>query len=162
MRTEASVPTRAVQYVRMSTDLQRYSTENQAEAIAAYAARRDFEIVRTYADEGRSGLNIAGRDSLRELIADIQAGRADYGAVLVYDLSRWGASGTPTRAPDVTPVFQPAATRDRPVLSCYPFLDHLAGRHPASAGSGGPCAADRFTRDIGVLLPIALCGLTSL
>ncbi|WP_268934914.1 recombinase family protein [Sphingomonas sp. Leaf4] len=90
MRTEASGPTRAAQYVRMSTDLQRYSTENQAEAIAAYAARRDFEIVRTYADEGRSGLNIAGRDSLRELIADVQAGRADYDAVLVYDISRWG------------------------------------------------------------------------
>lgn len=41
---------RAAQYVRMSTDLQKYSTENQAEAIAAYAARRGIEIVRTYAD----------------------------------------------------------------------------------------------------------------
>jgi hypothetical protein len=28
---------RAAQYVRMSTDLQRYSIENQAAAIAAYA-----------------------------------------------------------------------------------------------------------------------------
>jgi DNA invertase Pin-like site-specific DNA recombinase len=81
---------RAAQYVRMSTDHQRYSTENQAEIIAAYAARRGFEIVRTYADEGRSGLNIAGRDSLRSLIADVQAGAADYEAVLVYDISRWG------------------------------------------------------------------------
>lgn len=90
MRTEAPAPTRAAQYVRMSTDLQRYSTENQADAIAAYAARRNFDIVRTYADEGRSGLNIADRDSLRELIADVQAGRADYDAVLVYDISRWG------------------------------------------------------------------------
>lgn len=83
-------PIRAAQYVRMSTDHQRYSTENQAEVIAAYAARRNFEIVRSYADEGRSGLNIAGRDSLRRLIDDVQSGAADYEAVLVYDISRWG------------------------------------------------------------------------
>lgn len=81
---------RAAQYVRMSTDHQRYSTENQADAIAAYADRRGLEIVRTYADEGRSGLNIAGRDSLRLLIDDIQNGSSDYQAVLVYDVSRWG------------------------------------------------------------------------
>lgn len=74
----------------MSTDHQRYSTENQADAIAAYAARRNFQIVRSYADEGRSGLNIAGRDSLRRLIDDVQSGSADYEAVLVYDISRWG------------------------------------------------------------------------
>ncbi len=81
---------RAAQYVRMSTDLQKYSTENQAEAIAAYAARRGIEIIRTYADEGRSGLNIAGRDALRCLIDDVQSGNADYDAILVYDISRWG------------------------------------------------------------------------
>jgi len=87
---EQSAPTRAAQYVRMSTDHQRYSTENQAEVIASYATRRNFEIVRSYADEGRSGLNIAGRDSLRRLISDVQSGEADYEAVLVYDISRWG------------------------------------------------------------------------
>ncbi len=63
---------------------------------------------------------------------------------------------------DVTPAFHPAATRDRPLLSCYPYLDHPAGCHPVRAGQGGPCAADRFTSVIGGLLPIALCGRTSL
>jgi hypothetical protein len=43
---------RAAQYVRMSTDHQRYSTENQSDAILQYAERRGLEIVRTYADEG--------------------------------------------------------------------------------------------------------------
>jgi DNA invertase Pin-like site-specific DNA recombinase len=81
---------RAAQYVRMSTDHQRYSTENQAEVIANYAARKHFEIVESYADEGRSGLNIAGRDALRRLIDDVRNGEADYEAVLVYDISRWG------------------------------------------------------------------------
>lgn len=85
-----SNPKRAAQYVRMSTDHQRYSTDNQADKIAEYAAARNFVIVRTYADEGRSGLNIAGRDALRRLIEDVQSGAADFEAILVYDVSRWG------------------------------------------------------------------------
>ncbi len=49
---------RAAQYVRMSTDHEEYSTANQRDAIAAYAAKHGLEIVRTYADEGRSGLQV--------------------------------------------------------------------------------------------------------
>ncbi len=74
----------------MSTEHQRYSTENQSDAIAHYAEQRGIEIVRTYSDEGKSGLRIQGRDGLKQLIDDIQSGRADYEAVLVYDISRWG------------------------------------------------------------------------
>src|SRR5579862_3280439 len=80
----------AAQYVRMSTEHQQYSTANQQDAIREYAQRRGFSIVRTYADEGRSGLNVAGRESLRALIDDVQSGRSDYRAILVYDISRWG------------------------------------------------------------------------
>lgn len=82
--------TRAAEYVRMSTDHQKYSTENQADAIRAYAARRNLQIVKTYADEGKSGLRIDGRDALKRLIDDVQSGRADFGTILVYDVSRWG------------------------------------------------------------------------
>lgn len=81
---------RAAQYVRMSTEHQQYSTVNQEDVIREYAQRRGFEIVRTYADEGKSGLNVAGRDSLRRMIEDVQSGRADFAAILVYDISRWG------------------------------------------------------------------------
>lgn len=81
---------RAAQYVRMSTEHQQYSTENQAEAIRQYAERRGIEIVRTYADEGRSGLRLHGRDALRQLIEDVQNGKADFTTILVYDVSRWG------------------------------------------------------------------------
>ena len=83
-------PVRAAQYVRMSTEHQKYSTENQAEIIAEYAARRGFEIVRTYEDAGKSGLRLDGRLSLQRLIADVRSGSADFEAVLVYDVSRWG------------------------------------------------------------------------
>jgi DNA invertase Pin-like site-specific DNA recombinase len=81
---------RAAQYVRMSTEHQRYSTENQADAIRRYAAERGIEIVRTYADEGKSGLKIKGRKALKQLIADVQEGRPDFQTILVYDVSRWG------------------------------------------------------------------------
>jgi DNA invertase Pin-like site-specific DNA recombinase len=82
--------TRAAEYVRMSTEHQQYSTENQADVIRRYAERRGIEIIRTYADEGRSGLRLAGRDALTRLIADVQSGQADFTAILVYDVSRWG------------------------------------------------------------------------
>jgi hypothetical protein len=78
---------RAAQYVRMSTEHQKYSTENQADIIAQYAARRGFEIVRTYEDAGKSGLRLDGRLSLQTLVADVRSGSADFEAVLVYDVS---------------------------------------------------------------------------
>ncbi len=53
-------PVRAAEYMRMSTEHQRYSTENQADAIRQYADRHGFEIVRTFADDGRSGLQLKG------------------------------------------------------------------------------------------------------
>jgi DNA invertase Pin-like site-specific DNA recombinase len=83
-----SVP--AVEYIRMSTEHQQYSTENQADVIREYAARRGFEIVKTYADEGKSGLRIEGRAALRSLISDVQSGQVSFRAILVYDVSRWG------------------------------------------------------------------------
>ncbi len=83
-------PIRAAEYVRMSTDHQKYSTENQSDAIKQYAEARGIEIVRTYADAGKSGLKIEGRDALRQLIEDVQSGNTDFTLVLVYDVSRWG------------------------------------------------------------------------
>ena len=74
----------------MSTDHQCYSTENQREAIQRYAVQHGMEVVRTYTDEGKSGLSLEGRDALKKLISDVQSGQSDFSAVLVYDISRWG------------------------------------------------------------------------
>ncbi|WP_290810674.1 recombinase family protein [Ferrovibrio sp.] len=82
--------TRAAQYVRMSTEHQKYSTQNQAEIIQKYADGKGYRIVRTYADEGKSGLSLDGRASLQKLISDVQEHLADFSAILVYDVSRWG------------------------------------------------------------------------
>ena len=87
---ESGPPIRAAIYARMSTEHQQYSTENQSDVIREYAAKHNMEIVRTYADEGKSGLRLHGRDALKRLIEDVQSGRADFEAILVYDVSRWG------------------------------------------------------------------------
>lgn len=81
---------RAAQYVRMSTDLQKYSIENQAAVIGVYAQAHDLSIVRTYRDEGESGLKLKNRTGLIQLLDDVQSGRADFDNILVFDISRWG------------------------------------------------------------------------
>jgi DNA invertase Pin-like site-specific DNA recombinase len=81
---------RAAQYVRMSTDYQRYSIENQAAVIATYANLHQLSIVRTYRDEGESGLKLKNRTGLIQLLEDVRTGHADFDHILVYDVSRWG------------------------------------------------------------------------
>jgi DNA invertase Pin-like site-specific DNA recombinase len=88
--TNMPLPLRAAQYVRMSTEHQQYSPENQLEVIREYAASHQMEIVREYSDHGRSGLNIAGREGLNTLMADVESKQIDFSALLVYDVSRWG------------------------------------------------------------------------
>ena len=83
-------PIRAAQYLRVSTERQDLSIDVQAEVIAHYARQRGFEVTRTYEDAGRSGLTITTRPGLQQLIADVIGGEADFTAILVYDVSRWG------------------------------------------------------------------------
>ncbi|HIE1841459.1 TPA: recombinase family protein [Pseudomonas aeruginosa] len=81
---------RAAAYVRMSTEHQQYSTENQLDAIRVYAAAHELDIVRVYTDAGKSGLSLDGREALQHLLQDVDAGQSDFSVVLVYDVSRWG------------------------------------------------------------------------
>jgi DNA invertase Pin-like site-specific DNA recombinase len=74
----------------MSTEHQQYSTSNQMDVIREYAKRRGKEIVKEYSDEGKSGLNIKGRESLGQMIEDVQTGQINFSSILVYDVSRWG------------------------------------------------------------------------
>lgn len=85
---ETNVP--VVAYVRMSTDHQKYSTENQLDVIRSYATARGLQILRIFEDTGRSGLRLDGREALQNLMAEVRTGHADFKAILVYDVSRWG------------------------------------------------------------------------
>ena len=88
MEAKPLVP--AAQYVRMSREDQQYSIANQKAAIGVYAKNHRYVVTTTYADAGKSGVEIKHRTELRRLLSDVMTGRAQYKAILVYDVSRWG------------------------------------------------------------------------
>ena len=81
---------RAEQYVRMSTDHQQYSIENQAAAIGAYAQAHNLNHRQYISRQSESGLRLKNRTGLLQLLEDVQSDRADFDHILVYDVSRWG------------------------------------------------------------------------
>src|SRR6267142_2811500 len=50
----------------------------------------DLSIIRTYRDEGESGLKLKNRAGLAQLLNDVSADQVDFEYILVYDVSRWG------------------------------------------------------------------------
>lgn len=80
----------AAQYLRVSSDLQNHSLVTQASEIAAYAAMNGFHVIKSYVDDGKSGLTLEKRPALRELMADIASGKPGFDVLLVQDISRWG------------------------------------------------------------------------
>ena len=88
MDSNARVP--ASQYLRMSTEHQRYSLENQSSAIEQYAENHGFSVIQTYSDAARTGVVFRRREGLQQLIRDVVQREAAYKAILVYDVSRWG------------------------------------------------------------------------
>src|SRR5689334_12733523 len=82
--------TPAAQYLRMSTEHQQYSIDNQTAAIQRYADNNNFSILVSYADAGKSGLSLKNRPGLGQLLRDVLSGCAVFKIILVYDVSRWG------------------------------------------------------------------------
>lgn len=118
---------KAAQYLRMSTDFQRYSLANQAETIAQYAEARGYEVIATYEDAGKSGVTTKHRDGLKALLRDVLAG-APFSTILVVDVSRWGRYQDPDQAAHYEFICREAGVR---VVYCAePFED-----------DGGPTAA---------------------
>ncbi|WP_371319927.1 recombinase family protein [Variovorax sp. dw_308] len=119
--TNALMQVPAAQYLRMSTDHQRYSIANQCLAIRNYADQRGMVVVRTYADEGKSGLDAVGRDAFLQLIADVESGQANFRVILVFDVSRWGRF----QNTDESAFYEYRCTRARiPVVYCYESFDN--------------------------------------
>jgi|SRR5579863_1323034 len=80
----------AAQYLRMSTEHQQYSLENQSAAILNYAESHGFRVVRTYSDAAKRGLVLRHRTGLQQLLREVVSETPDYKVILVYDVSRWG------------------------------------------------------------------------
>ncbi len=81
---------KAAQYIRMSTDHQPLSLGTQMEAIATYSKAHNIEVIRTYQDEGKSGLTIRKRLGMQQLLKDVMEPDCPFERVLVLDVSRWG------------------------------------------------------------------------
>ena len=115
---------RAAQYLRMSSENQRYSTENQQTAIAEYARQHGYQVIASYVDVGKSGLSLKGRDALRQLLSDaLDTGRT-FDAILVLDVSRWGRFQNPDQAAHYEFLCRQAGLR---VVYCAePFGDDVA------------------------------------
>lgn len=112
---EATTPPRvkAAQYLRASSEHQRYSVQAQRAAIALYALEHGYEIVGTYVDDGRSGVTITKRDGLKQLLAEVLAGEAPFAVVLVLDVSRWGRFQNPDQAAHYEFICREAGVRVR-------------------------------------------------
>jgi DNA invertase Pin-like site-specific DNA recombinase len=80
----------AAQYVRMSTDHQKYSIEGQCTTIREYASQHGFDLIATYSDSAKSGVTLKNRPALKKLLSDVVGPTPAFEAILVYDISRFG------------------------------------------------------------------------
>lgn len=79
---------KAVAYCRVSTNKEEQldSLESQQQFFLEYAKRNQYNLVKIYADEGKSGTKMKNRIQLLRLLADAQAHQFD--VVLIKDVSR--------------------------------------------------------------------------
>jgi site-specific DNA recombinase len=83
----ASIP--AVGYIRMSTDKQEDSPEQQRAEILKLANRKVYRIVRWYEDHAVSGAKTLKRKQFRQMIRDAED-IGDFRAILCWDQDRFG------------------------------------------------------------------------
>src|SRR5437660_1592336 len=84
---DITVTVRACAYLRMSSDQQAGSIEQQREALAVLAGRCGYEVVAEYVDEGISGRK-TNRPGWLRLLAE--SGSGDWSVVLLWDVARLG------------------------------------------------------------------------
>lgn len=77
-------------YIRMSTELQVESPENQERQLRTYADSYGIEVVEKYADLGVSGMTAEQREQFQTMLDDVESNRNSYSIVLYLDDSRWG------------------------------------------------------------------------
>jgi DNA invertase Pin-like site-specific DNA recombinase len=90
--TKSAFTRRAVAYYRHSAqDRQENSVEIQQDQVRQFAEEHGIEIVREFADRGKSGLSTDGRDAFNDMIQEyVQGEKEDFDLVLALDVSRWG------------------------------------------------------------------------
>ena len=79
---------RVVTYVRMSTEKQTASPEQQRAEIAKTVKAKRYQVVAAYEDLAKSGGDAAKRPQFRKMVA--AAERGEFDTILVFDRSRFG------------------------------------------------------------------------
>jgi DNA invertase Pin-like site-specific DNA recombinase len=143
----------------MSTDHQRYSTENQADALQRYADAHGMRVVRTYEDSGKSGLNVEGRLALTQLLDDVITKRADFEVLLVYDVSRWGRFQDADESAHYEYMCRRAGVR---VIYCAEQFDNDGSPLSALVKSIKRTMAGEYSRELSSKVFIGQCRLVEL
>jgi DNA invertase Pin-like site-specific DNA recombinase len=143
----------------MSTDHQRYSTENQADALQRYADAHGMRVVRTYEDSGKSGLNVEGRLALTQLLDDVITKRADFEVLLVYDVSRWGRFQDADESAHYEYLCRRAGVR---VIYCAEQFDNDGSPLSALVKSIKRTMAGEYSRELSSKVFIGQCRLVEL
>ncbi len=82
---------RAIAYYRHSAqDRQENSVEIQRDQVREWAEQHGVEIIKEFADRGKSGLTSEGRPAFTEMMEEWVKQRKDFDYVLCLDVSRWG------------------------------------------------------------------------
>ncbi len=93
---DAPVKVRAVAYYRHSAqDRQENSIPIQRDQVCEWAEHHGVEIIKEFADAGKSGLDAEGRPEFTAMMNDWVKQKHDFDYVLCLDVSRWG------RFPDI-------------------------------------------------------------
>ena len=87
----ADIRLRAVAYYRHSAqDRQENSIPIQREQVREWAEKNGIEIIKEFADHGKSGLNAEGRPAFNEMMDEWVKKRDDFKYILCLDVSRFG------------------------------------------------------------------------
>jgi DNA invertase Pin-like site-specific DNA recombinase len=82
---------KAVAYYRHSAqDRQENSIPIQRDRVSKFAREHGIEIIREFADYGKSGLSTEGREDFKKIMEMIVDTSKEFEYVLVLDMSRWG------------------------------------------------------------------------
>jgi DNA invertase Pin-like site-specific DNA recombinase len=156
-RNTAPIP--VAEYRRASDDRQEFSTQNQSVVNCAYATAHGMTIIRTYSDEGKSGLNFHRRHALKRLIAEVEAGNRDFKAILVYDVSRWGRFQDPDESSYYEHICKRAGIS---VHYCAEQFDNNDSPLAAMAKSVKRAMAAEYSRELSVKVFAGLARLAGL
>jgi DNA invertase Pin-like site-specific DNA recombinase len=137
----------AAQYLRMSTEHQQYSLANQADTIKAYALENEFDVIQTYTDAAKSGVTLRNRTGLQQLLEDVVGGKAQYNAVLVYDVSRWGRFQDADEAAHYEFLCKSAGI---PIVYCSESFSNQAGLTNALMKALKRTMAGEYSRELSV------------